>query len=374
MNAIGPDTSQLPWHSIQVRYYQDDKDALILDAVRPLLAELGDRVREPYVVRHWRRGPHLRLNLRATTDAWESEILPLATERLGAYLREHPSSASLDEAALTEAHRMLAVRESDHGPLRPWYPDNSLQTEPYEDRLHVLGGRPLMDLINSFHAESTRMAFGTLDAIRRGELSLFQLSLDLMIAFAHTSVPPISRGYMSYRSHADAFCSYCVDRDGVRAGFEAKYRRHAPELRALVRARVAEVDDGRAPAHVRDWLDYIARRKAIAEPLIASGVIDLEAPTPEPEWRQLHTIDFHEILLATGRYRSEVLGSPWFLSHRLAINMLYTHLARLGLAPLQRYLFCHLIASAVEEEYGVSAVDRARAWARGARPAPVPSA
>ncbi|MEV0612027.1 thiopeptide maturation pyridine synthase [Nonomuraea sp. NPDC050404] len=356
--------TELPWHSIQVRYYQDDKDGLILDAVRPLLAELGGRVREPYFVRHWRRGPHLRLNLRAGTDAWEQEVLPLATERLEGYLREHPSSASLDAAALEQAHHKLAVRESDHGPLRPWYPDNTLQTEPYEERLHVLGNRRLMDLLNSFHAESTRMAFDTLAAIRRGELTLFQLSLDLMIAFAHTSVPPISRGYMSYRSHADAFCSYCEDRDGVRAGFEAKYRQHAGPLRALVRRRVAEVDDGRAPAHVRDWLAYIERRKAIAAPLLASGEIDLEAAAPEPEMRQLHKIDFHEILLATGRYKSEVLGSQWFLGHRLAINMLYAHLARLGLAPLQRYLFCHLLACAVEEEYGVSPVDRALAWAR----------
>ncbi|MEU8273971.1 thiopeptide maturation pyridine synthase [Microbispora bryophytorum] len=354
-----------PWHSIQVRYYATDKDALILDAVRPLLAELGDLAQQPYFVRHWRRGPHLRLNLRAADDVWQGEILPLATERLGRYLSEHPSRAVLDEAALEEAHRALAVRESDHGPLRPWYPDNTIQTEPYEDRLHVLGSRTLMDLLDSYHAESTRMAFGTLAAFRRGDLSLFQLSLDLMIAFAHTSVPPISRGYMSFRSHADAFASYCVDRDGVRAGFEAKYRQNERQLRALVRRRVAEVDEDRTPPHVREWLGYIERGKAVAAPLIRDRKIDLDAAAPEPGMRQLHTIEFHEILLATGRYRSEVLGSDWFLGHRLAINLLYAHLARLGLAPLQRYLFCHLIAAAVEAEYGVSPVEKALAWAQG---------
>ncbi|WP_185845187.1 thiopeptide maturation pyridine synthase [Nonomuraea sp. WAC 01424] len=353
-----------PWHSLQIRYYQTDQDGLILDAVRPLLEELGERVRQPYFVRHWRRGPHLRLNLRAPDDAWREEILPLATDRLGRYLRDHPSRTVPDEAALEQAHRALAVRESDHGPLRPWYPDNTLQTEPYEDRLHVLGSRTLRDLLDSYHAESTRMAFGTLAAIRRGELPLFQLSLDLMIAFAHTSVPPISRGYMSFRSHADAFASYCVDRDGVRAGFEAKYREHERQLRALVRRRVAEVDEGRTPPHVREWLDYIQHRKAIAAPLIRDKKIDLDAAAPEPEMRQLHPIDFHEVLLATGRYKSEVLGSDWFLGHRLAINMLYGHLARLGLAPLQRYLFCHLIAAAVEAEYDVSPVEKAAAWAR----------
>ncbi|MFC5186009.1 lantibiotic dehydratase C-terminal domain-containing protein [Actinomadura harenae] len=85
---------------------------------------------------------------------------------------------------------------------------------------------------------------------------------------------------------------------------------------------------------------------------------------PEPEMRQPHTIDFHEILLGTGRYKTEVLSSSWFLGHRLAINMLYAHLARVGLAPLQRYLFCHLLAAAVEDEYNVSPVARAQAWAQ----------
>ncbi|MER5769720.1 thiopeptide maturation pyridine synthase [Streptomyces sp. NPDC001985] len=351
------------WRSIQIRYYSEAKDDLILDAVRPLLADLGDRVRQPYIVRHWRRGPHLRLNLRADADVWEREVLPEATARLGRHLRDHPSTTVLDEAAVTERQRLLAVRESDHGPLGPWYPDNTLQTEPYEDRRHILRDDRLIDLLDTFHAESTALAFPTLEAIRRGELSLFRVALDLMIAFAHTSVPPIARGYMSFRSHAEAFCSYCEDRDGVRAGFEAAYQRQAAPLRALVRDRVARVDEDRSPRHVREWLRLVARQKEIAAPLIAGGEIDLDGAAPEPGMVQRHTVDFHEVLLGTGRYTTEVLGSEWFLTHRLAINMLYAHLSRLGLVPLQRYLFCHLIAGAVEAEYGVSPVERARAWA-----------
>ncbi|MFJ6658859.1 thiopeptide maturation pyridine synthase [Streptomyces sp. NPDC091377] len=351
------------WRSIQIRYYDEAKDDLILDAVRPLLADLDGRVRRPHFVRHWRRGPHLRLSLQAGDAVWHDEVLPEATGRLGRYLKEHPSTTVLDEAALAEPHRLLAIRESDHGPLRPWYPDNTLQTEPYEDRRHVLRSQRLIDLFDTFHAQSTALAFPTLEAVRRGELSLFQVALDLMIAFAHTSVPPISRGYLSFRSHAEAFCSYCEDRDGVRAGFEAKYRQQAEPLRALVRDRVAQVDEDRSPPHVREWLRLVARQKETAAPLIADGRIDLDAAEPEPEMVQLHTVDFHEILLGTGRYTTEILGSPWFLTHRLAINMLYAHLARLGLTPLQRYLFCHLISDAVEEEYGVSPVERARAWA-----------
>ncbi|MEV8635726.1 thiopeptide maturation pyridine synthase [Streptosporangium sp. NPDC051023] len=359
-----------PWHSIQIRYYDEDKDGLILDGVRPLLARLGDVVEEPYILRHWRRGPHLRLNLRATQEAWADEVLPVAIEALTGYLGEHPSTTILDENALLEAHRQLAVRENDHGPLQPWYPDNTLQTEPYEDRLHILGGRRLTDLLDHFHAESTRQAFVTLERVRRGQVERFQVALELMFAYAHVSVPPISRGYMSYRSHADSFQAYCVDRDAVRASFDAKYREAADRLREIMLTQIDAVDHGRTEPHVRDWLAFAEHLKRVARPLIAGGDIDLDF-APRTDYRHLHRVDFLEVLKADPRHNAEILESDWFRAHRLGLNVLYAHLARLGVSPLQRYLFCHLVARAVEEEFEVSPLESARAFARGVRlPAP----
>ncbi|MDX3100126.1 hypothetical protein [Nonomuraea angiospora] len=43
-----------------------------------------------------------------------------------------------------------------------------------------------------------------------------------------------------------------------------------------------------------------------------------------------------------------------------SVQEIYAHLARLGITPMQRYLFCYLIASAVEEEYGISSLEKAR--------------
>ena len=358
MSEAGLD--RIPWRSIQVRYYDPDKDGLVLDCVQPLFRRLDGVAHEPYFVRHWRQGPHLRLNFRSTPDAWANEVLPQATATLTRYLRRRPSTARLDGGALLEPHRRLAIREAETGPLWPWYPDNSIQTEPYDDRRRILGGQRLADLVDAFHAESTRMAFTTMERICSGELTLLRVALDLMVAFAHVSVPPISRGYLSFRSHAAGFASQCEDRDGVVAGFDATYRQNARQLRAMVLAQVEAVDGTRTAPHVRDWIAFVHRQKEIARPLLARNEIDLDAAPRDPRQRQLHKVDFHQVLLSTDRHRTQILSSAWFRAHRLTINMLYAHLARLGITPIQRYLFCHLIACAVEEEYGISPMEKAR--------------
>jgi hypothetical protein len=104
--------------------------------------------------------------------------------------------------------------------------------------------------------------------------------------------------------------------------------------------------------------------KAAAGPLLDDGSISLDA-APRTDMRQLHSIDFHQVLLSTGRHSSEIMQSGWFLRHRLAVNILYAHLARLGITPLQRYLFCHLVSSAVEEEFGISPMEKALEFTRG---------
>ncbi|WP_066368573.1 thiopeptide maturation pyridine synthase [Herbidospora mongoliensis] len=349
----------MSWRSTQIRYYDQDKTGLILDCVRPLFERLDGRIEQPYFVRHWRQGPHLRLNFRAATHDW----LPVATGTITRYLREHPSTTLLDAGELLEPHRLLAVREHETGPLLPWYPDNSVQTEPYDDRLRVFGGQALTDLVDAAAAESTRLTFGTLDQVRRGELALFAVAIDLMVAVAHVSVPPVSRGYMSYRSHVSAAVAASENPAAITEAFEARYRQNARELRATVVGVVNSIDAGEAAPHVQDWIAFTRRQKERALPLLAGAEIDLDTPG-QPEDPRRHPVDYFDVLMSTDRYRTEVLASDWFRAHRVAVNLLYAHLARLGVTPIQRHLFCHLISSAIEEEYGVSPLERAREYLR----------
>src|SRR5215831_11421804 len=95
------------WRTVCVHYYDAAAiDDLILDGVRPLFAELLPAgVEAMHFLRHWRRGPNLRLNFRATEEQMNDAVLPALNRVVGGFLREHPSGVSLDVAALLPEHR-----------------------------------------------------------------------------------------------------------------------------------------------------------------------------------------------------------------------------------------------------------------------------
>ncbi|KXK60305.1 hypothetical protein AWW66_19490 [Micromonospora rosaria] len=366
MTRTPPHREEPGWHSIQIRYHAENKDDLILDAVHPLLTALADAVDQPHLLRHWRRGPHLRINLRTTPQLWAEVVRPTAQRDLTAYLHDNPSTASLREAEHLAAHRRLAVREADHGPLTPWYPDNTVQFEPHEDRQHVLGSPALAGLLADGYARSTALTVDTLAGVRSGAVDRVGHALDLMFAFGHLSVPPISRGYMSFRSHVESFLGYTADPDAVRSTFDERYHRHRPALRDRLHTTRAIVAGSRRDPLVEAWLEIVRRQKALAEPLFTSGAIDLDH-LDQRGMELRHRIEFHDILRETTAHRREVLSQVWFRCHRLAINQLYSHLSRIGIVPTQRYLLCHLVARTVEEEYDISPVALARQFVNDRR-------
>src|SRR6266550_9008553 len=141
------------WQTVCVSYHDSSTvDDLILDAVRPAFAELSGAA---YFLRHWRRGPHLRLNVLASDEQLRATVLPVLRRTVGGYLRAHPSTAAMDLAALLPEHRRLAARERDTGPLWPPRPDNRLELESYDSRADVLGGEPAAELLADVYSATT---------------------------------------------------------------------------------------------------------------------------------------------------------------------------------------------------------------------------
>ncbi|WP_129842995.1 thiopeptide maturation pyridine synthase [Streptomyces sp. RFCAC02] len=371
-------TTPARWHSLHVAYYAPDKDALLLDAVRPALAHVADRVSGAHVLRHWRRGPHLRINVRTEPARWRESVRPDLTATIGAHLRAHPSTTVLDPDEALPRHRLLALREQEKGPLTPWYPDNSLHEEPYADRRHVMGADAAADALTAFYDDATGPLFAMLEHIRQGRGTRQGLAVTLLLATAHAGAPPLTRSFLSFRSHADGFLSGCGDPAAVRARFEAAFARRRGELVELVRAVTGALDDPAAPAppFVREWAALLADHGRRAEPLIARGELarpDAPRALPVPELpgvpagvrvrglpRDLAYSDLHRTVFGSEAYQREVFTRPDFLRYRVLLNHTYLHLTRLGLTPVDRFLTCHLAARAVEETYGVSAVDLMR--------------
>lgn len=355
--ALPPATE---WHSAHVYYHAQNKDALILDAVRPLFGSLRDTVKAAHLGRHWRQGPHLRLHLRTDPATWREAVQPRIESMVGGYLRTHPSTAVLDRRAEYAQHQLLAQREQECGPLSPWFPDNSIQYPPYDARLHVLHDQETADLLAAFATDSTPLLFRTLEHARNGKDTKESLALDLLLTTAVAVLPTIQSSVTSFRAHAEGFLHQCGDPDAVRASFDAYYRTRRERLTARVSAVVAALDGGEPMPFIREWSELADTYAERVAPMIERGLVfdRITVPTSGP----LLKSPFHVMMFGNRAYVEQVFNNPAFLRYRFLINCTYLQVSRLGLGPAERFRLCHLAANATEDTYGLSAIDRVRTF------------
>ncbi|MFD8613606.1 lantibiotic dehydratase C-terminal domain-containing protein [Streptomyces sp. NPDC059631] len=408
--AGNPPAAEPQWRAAHVAYFGDDTDQLILRAVRPVIERCAAHGAAAHVLRHWRRGPHLRLVVRATPAVFAEVVEPAVRELIGGHLRAHPSTAPApDEDALLPLHRRLAEAERETGPLTPFYPDNSITWEEHDRRIDVLGCPVGADELALFYERTNDLLFEHLEAVAAG-LPRETLALRLMLATAHTLCrhpqdPSIRRGFVSFRSHAEGYLSTAGPR--ARQGFEQRYAANRAVLTAQVRAVVAAFDPvppgpvppgpvppgpglpatdvpasatpapGRGPASdtsgagagalaepggaatLHRWVAAIDPLGSRWTALYEAGEIP-EAEIPDDEENGigglLSASPLHRAISGSATYKRMMYRDPRFLRYRLMLNYTYLHLTRLGLPGLSRYLLCHLAADAVEEVYGVSAL------------------
>ncbi|WP_329569215.1 thiopeptide maturation pyridine synthase [Kitasatospora sp. NBC_01266] len=362
------------WRAVHISYYQEDRDALILGAVRPLLARVAPDVDTAYFVRHWRRGPHLRVVFEATTEAFREVVEPAVEELVGEYLRRCPSAGPVpSEAELLPVHRKLAESEAEQGSLTPFYPDNAISWAAHDRRTEVLGSETAADELAAFYTRTNELVFTHLAAVAAGQ-NRELLALRLMLATAHTLCrhpddPTVRRGFISFRSHADGFLS-TVD-PSVRTAFDQRFAANRELLIAQVHAvvdtfdRAGESTGGAGESDAAGGLPLVREWVAALDPLgqrwtelAAAGLI----PPPEIPDRADGSFDellerspFHRAIVGNHAYWELMFRDQRFQRYRLMLNYTYLHLARLGIPGLGRYLLCHLAARAVEQAYGVDA-------------------
>ncbi|MCW2761434.1 MAG: hypothetical protein JWR85_1635, partial [Marmoricola sp.] len=352
------------WATVFVYFYEPDKTGLILDAVRPLFAQLAALTPRHYFVRHWRFGPHLRLRFGTDPTTFTERVLPRVQEVLLGQLDRAPSRAVVDAGDLLRQHRRLAQLESERGSLLPYRRDNTIEataggplgSDPEDERIQRL--------LADYYVDSNEHVFESMTAIRTGRTSRYDLAAELMIAVAHTMYPSprepgITEGFVSFRSHAEAYLAMVPERAAVRRHFDGQYERVRSALVSRVRARVAGFDAGRPPDPLVDsWL-ALARPHAIqARELVAAGRLVL--PFPHREGTGMIGWDdpwvdhsrFHTLINGSEMYLKLLFETLWFQQYRMALNLMYLHLNRIGLLPVERYLLCHLVANAVEEAFG----------------------
>ncbi len=335
----------MDWHTIHVHYHDEDVDPLLLHGVRPLFADLTGQVAALSWTRHWLRGPHLRLNVRADEHLVRHVVFPAAREVVGGWLRAHPSTRRLDPAALLAEHRAMAAHEKEPGPLTPLRANNSLHLGRYDRRVAVLGTEEMADLLADFYADTTALSFAVVEAAPAAKRLM--TAFDLVVATAHAlSGGGIGEAVVSLRSHAEAFLHGSPEHEALRDGWDRHHRRHADVLGVRLAAVVAALDEDRdLVPFVRDWTAVLRRYRRRAEELVDRGRFSMPGADPAA---MAALSPFHRSLAGRGDFAA-LAASRGFALYRLMINYTYLQLTRLGVTPGQRFLLCHLAANTVEE-------------------------
>lgn len=348
-------------YSACVYYYDEQKDHLLLDCIQPLFTTLAPVVEKAFFVRHWLRGPHVRLCFLTTDKLFHGAVRPAIEEQVGSYLRVHPSHAAIDAEKMRPVYESLAELEQERGPILPLSANNSLHYIPYERRLHVLKSGLVAEVIERFYAEANDLAFRMLEAVRQGQNRLL-LSLDLLFTTAHLAPGPITRGFISYRSHAESFLTRVPNPEATRAFFEKKYAPQRENLMLHLRQLLDALDRQQdAVAPLLEWAALLKHYWDFALPLLQAHELDLmpiEKRDSEEVYRQRREYStFHQRFYQMRESRERLYTDPFFQVYRLMLNLLYLHLNRLGIQSLERALLGHLAANTVEDFFSLSAVE-----------------
>lgn len=339
----------MTWRSLRVQYY-DDLDRLVLGGIRPAVAQVRSGGDDVYFLRHWKNGQHVQLNIRVPEPGGEP-VLESAREILERFLRDDPSRSTMSRERQVALGRRLRELENDEDVPDEIGPDNTVREARY--RPPVASGHPdAAAFVERFYVDTTALALRMTERNRRPAFRL-ALAFDLMVAAAHTlSGMGLARGAISFRSHAEGFlCGYPEGR-GLRSTWDAHHRRHADDLVARLRAKVAFLD-GTVPEDQDPLLAKWVRTLASFRGEAAESAVDrtifgwrgaAEIPVDSP---------FHRMLTAGDEW-PEFARSRAFSLYRLVLNLTYLHLTRLGVAPSDRFLVCHLVAGAVEQHLGTA--------------------
>lgn len=349
------------WRSVNVFHHDSDRTDLLLDAVRPFVTAVAPSVSRVYYQPHWRRGPNVRIPIEASAETFDDVVRPAVADVLEEYVRAHPSAVALDERAAHAQHVRLAEQERERGPLTPWAPNNTVEIEPHDQRLHVLGGPAAADLLADYYVDTNDIVFEILDWVRGGG-SKMALAVDLFIGAANRFLPPVTYGYLSFRGHADAFMAKMPD--GLRERFDRVYEANAEHFRQRV-VEITAAADHHDVIRFSALLDSLLRHRNQANELIKSGELALNTDeNGDPEaWGSTWSAwsdrsPFHRVL-GGHRAAADQLGD-WnaFQQYRVVLNWLYLNMYRLGIGELERNLICHVVSRAVEDVHGVTAMDR----------------
>ncbi|MEU6554347.1 lantibiotic dehydratase C-terminal domain-containing protein [Streptomyces sp. NPDC046915] len=151
-------TTWASWHVHQ----HHGQDRLLVEAVAPLIRAvradgLADRA---FVLRYWDGGPHVRLRLRAPSDAALAALEARVPAELMDWCREHPSERTMG----AEEYALLRDRIGDTASTTELVPDGSVVRAAYVPEHQRYGRGAALAACEEHFDDSTRIALDVLAA------------------------------------------------------------------------------------------------------------------------------------------------------------------------------------------------------------------
>jgi hypothetical protein len=358
--------------AIRIAYHDSDRTALLLGPVREAVRSVRDRFGplEIALQTQWKYGPHLELDFDGGERA--GEILELVASVLEPWLRSNPSTTVIDPVAYAALSAKIGMSELEPGPYEPLLPDNSVTLAPFQPA-KALQIPELVESKHLFLSDTLDLTFDLL-ALKAEDSNAFSLTLIAMMAICGTTYVPhgLSRGFMSFRSHAEYFFAAYDGQGKLRSQFDTLESLHSANVDRLLEG-LAQNDFSRfpLPAAHRDLLERwekLVRRTAernarivaenhdrlLADSTFDKLVEDLTETAPADFQNQARAKEMSEL----GRAFEEEEGvrirsSAEFMAYRTTVNFFYLILPTLGVSPLQKFCFCHLLANGAERHFNV---------------------
>ena len=360
--------------AISAVYYDDRKADLIRDCLLPEAGGLAklDGVRNVYVQRHWKHGPHVRLCVRAD-DSWDPSQTRFARGRIESYMQTHPSRTTMDPEQYLTLSEFLGRRELVPPPYEPLWPNNTVVVGEYDPQQAVLGSETAVRFKEDMLARSRGPLAETLAAIRVNPASRLNCVLRLLTMAACTYPDGgLIRGQLSYRSHVEDYL-FDHDRDGrMRRAFRAKSGAVARKVDSVVAEIVGDTTDagyaGSDPI-LRAWWTVVDHGWKRGVPLTEDGLItdspdNLAGVAAQFDERTREKWDppadrqysyFHRKLRRLRRSRvPRSVGTRSFAAYRWLVNLIYACFPLLDVSPVERYCVSFIIAEAAERHFGVT--------------------
>jgi thiopeptide-type bacteriocin biosynthesis protein len=266
---VSPAAAQ-SWLSCHV-FHHGDTDPLLTDLLLPMADGLRQegRVQRHFYLRHWERGPHVRLRLQVPAEHRDG-VREEAERRITAYLAEHPGPADTDPARLREALRRLS--ELEHGDasderLRTPEPPNTVRWIDYRPELAKYGGPEGVEIAEDVFHASSLLAGQVLRLVGSDRARLGVALQLLLLATRALGFGPSERAVFLHTYHR-RWAAYVPD-ERLLAAWDEQYRLQREAYAALVAGLDAGEPVGKGLGE--RWERTIGDAVARLRPLVESG-------------------------------------------------------------------------------------------------------